>query len=113
MDFIAERKGLLYVESHWPMQDKPVDLISFYPTGIRSRDYSEYVGRRAWRVGPGIYQPDSTGFAPKFALAKYDQTRPEFTEEVPIPCPKVRRGIQTRFRDGCWSKLLKRGWILA
>jgi hypothetical protein len=29
---------------------------------------------------------------------------------APYPCPKVRRGIETRYRYGQWEKRLKTGW---
>lgn len=32
----------------------------------------------------------------------------------PIPCPKVRAGIETRWRDGYWQKHLRsKGWVAA
>lgn len=35
-------------------------------------------------------------------------------EEKPIPCPKVRAGIETRFHRGAWEKYLKsKGWVTA
>jgi hypothetical protein len=37
----------------------------------------------------------------------------DFTEVTPIPCPKVRKGIDTRYRDGRWEKCLKTGWAPA
>ena len=34
------------------------------------------------------------------------------TEETEVPCPKVRAGIETRWRDGRWQKYLKtKGWV--
>jgi hypothetical protein len=33
-------------------------------------------------------------------------------EETPIPCPKVRAGMETRFERGSWQKYLKaQGWV--
>ncbi len=40
----------------------------------------------------------------------------ERSETRPIPCPKVRAGIETRwnrYQGGRWEKLLKRGWVPA
>lgn len=35
-------------------------------------------------------------------------------EELPFPCPKVKKGIETRYFYGTWQKLSKReGWIPA
>jgi hypothetical protein len=33
---------------------------------------------------------------------------------TPLPCPKVRKGIDTRYRQGAWEKYLKsEGWVKA
>ena len=35
-------------------------------------------------------------------------------EHTPIPCPKVRAGVPTRYRGGAWEKYLKSaGWVSA
>ena len=35
-------------------------------------------------------------------------------EQVPVPPPKVRAGIETRYRRGQWEKYLKsKGWVAA
>ena len=35
-----------------------------------------------------------------------------WTSAAPLPCPKVRAGVETRYRDGRWQKYLKaRGWV--
>lgn len=33
-------------------------------------------------------------------------------ETIPIPCPKVRKGLETRYANGHWQKYLKsEGWV--
>lgn len=33
---------------------------------------------------------------------------------TPVPCPRVRAGVETRYRHGRWEKLTKRaGWVAA
>jgi len=34
-------------------------------------------------------------------------------EQIPIPRPKVRAGIEVRYYDGQWQKRLKNGWVTA
>ena len=34
-------------------------------------------------------------------------------EQEAIPCPKVRKGIETRWQGTYWQKLLKTGWTVA
>jgi len=43
-----------------------------------------------------------------------DQQAERETRE-PIPCPKVRAGVETRWNryESRWEKLLKRGWVPA
>lgn len=35
----------------------------------------------------------------------------DIQEAQPIPAPKVRVGVSTRYRNGVWEKELKRGWV--
>jgi len=37
----------------------------------------------------------------------------EHVDRVPVPLPKVRKGIETRWYMGRWEKLLKNGWVAA
>jgi hypothetical protein len=47
-------------------------------------------------------------------LADGGRTHSIAFETGPIPPPKVRAGIETRYRNGQWCKLLKsRGWVTA
>lgn len=34
-------------------------------------------------------------------------------KEFPVPPPKVKPGVQVRWEDGGWQKLMKRGWVEA
>lgn len=35
----------------------------------------------------------------------------EIVEFEPVPRPKVRKGIETRWHYGKWEKLTKKGWV--
>jgi hypothetical protein len=37
----------------------------------------------------------------------------ERVETINVPCPKVRAGVETRWYQGEWQKLLKKGWVPA
>lgn len=53
-------------------------------------------------------------YSPILTLQNGGSTKPVKTEKIPIPCPKVRKGIDTRFYRGQWQKYLKsEGWVLA
>ncbi len=60
--------------------------------------------RQAYRDASGLW----------YNLKDGGRTKPAFVEETPIPCPKVRAGIETRYMNGGWEKLSKRqGWVPA
>lgn len=40
-------------------------------------------------------------------------TKSIHSENFLIPCPKVRKGIETRWNGYYWQKLLKKGWVSA
>jgi len=46
-------------------------------------------------------------------LKDQGQTKSIDTVIEPILCPKVRKGIETRWHNGRWEKLLKAGWTTA
>lgn len=47
-------------------------------------------------------------------MAQGGSTPAIITEESEVECPKVRAGIETRWKDGCWQKYLKtKGWVAA
>lgn len=43
----------------------------------------------------------------------WTRNKADKTETVSAPSPKVRAGIETRWHDGRWEKLLKKGWVPA
>ena len=48
-------------------------------------------------------------------LTKQDGSGHMISEFEPIPCPKVKKGVETRWNDsrGWWEKMLKKGWTCA
>jgi hypothetical protein len=53
-------------------------------------------------------------YSPILTLKDGGKTKPIKSETFPIPCPKVRKGIETRFERGYWQKYLKsEGWVAA
>jgi hypothetical protein len=111
--------GRLFIRWDDISSDEPVLVRLFYPIGLRTSDrfeVSEFPadGFEAHKDGPGTY---SVRILPhvysRWALINGGQTVPEYNERLPIPCPKVRKGIETRWRNGEWVKLLKTGWMRA
>jgi len=66
------------------------------------------------QIGGGEYWP--VGFSrrnPGNVILIDPTAPPVFTKNRPYICPKVRKGIETRYYYGQWQKLLKSGWTAA
>lgn len=73
------------------------------------------VGREAMtRFNDGMFEAKtcdgSAGYWIKLPLRDGAKTLPIKTEIEPIPCPKVRKGIEVEYRNGRWMKYLRTGW---
>jgi hypothetical protein len=81
-------------------------------------DAEPIIGREAFEGRPGSYSartaPYPAGYWVELPLLAGGQTRPLATATEPIPQPRVRKGIETRYRTGRWEKYLKAsGWVTA
>lgn len=94
----------------------------WYPIGPCSpSDWADLIGAEAFpeaRASAGVYLVYIPGFRyhppTRFGLADGGQTRPIHGTTEPIPCPKVRKGVPTRYLHGKWEKCLKStGWTAA
>jgi hypothetical protein len=103
-------REVIYVRHESARYDEPVrDVIwwrvrrvqrnPYRPAWPKSGDRVESSGHDDWH-GPGY----SVWF-PGYQTGR--------TAVEPIPRPKVRAGIETRYRYGRWEKLLKKGWVPA
>lgn len=108
------RDGALCVRWAMSQSSEPIMTVQWFPIHYTRRDtYADLIGLHAeWR-GDGrysVYAPG--GFWMDFGTIDGAKTASIAVENLPIPCPKVRAGIETRYRDGRWQKYLKtRGWI--
>jgi hypothetical protein len=66
------------------------------PASITDGRVSCYLGNGNWVRGE---------------LSNLGQTASLSIEITPIPCPKCRR--ETRWHNGAWQKLMKKGWVPA
>ena len=120
-DTLIDLEGWAVVRSPMTLSDKPEEIVNYYPTGMRVKDLIENygipvpadleystMGRYAVMTGRPMY-----GQARIIALPQLGQTRCIKQEIIPIPGPKVRKGIEVRWR-GRWEKYLKaEGWVIA
>jgi len=113
---LVDHDGDLCVLYRYTLTDTPELARSFYPIGCKTRHFvSNYgdgkIGQTLRTLGDGIYQ-DNDGL--KYRLVECGRTKPIAFDRVPVPCPKVRKGIETRWHNGQWEKYLKsQGWISA
>lgn len=112
--------GRIFVRDADPAYYEPKYFVRYWPTRFGRMELDRgYCGLPP--VKPEEIQVRKCGYGyelkfPQFGFwadvpVRGDQL-PHHFEEEPIPCPKVRAGIQTRWRDGMWRKLLKSGWTI-
>jgi hypothetical protein len=103
------------------LSDKPEEIVNFYPLELRTKWLADNHGipvpaELNYR-GDGLYTVE-TGRAMYAAghtlrLPSGGQTKCVKQEVLPIAPPKVRKGIELRWR-GRWEKYLKtKGWVVA
>ena len=115
-DTLVDRDGYLYILSEISSSHEAAIYKSWYATGINTRGYlrdygADAIGQRMtydprrgdWLGANGLH----------YAMLQGRDTRPAFWESVPLPCPKTRKGIDTRYHDGHWEKRLMSGWTWA
>lgn len=120
-DTLIDLDGFAFVRSPFIYSDKPEEIVNYYPTDIRTKDLIENygipvpadlqystMGKYAVMTGRPMY-----GTPRYIALPQLGQTQCTKQEVIPIPCPKVRKGIPTRWRNTRWEKYLAAGWTAA
>ena len=112
---LVKHKNQWVIKDFYLCSDKPEVIIHHWPIGTISPPFAlhlhenqevEKSGQQyALRVAP--YQWSY------ISLADAGRTKSIDTYVKPYPCPKVRKGIETRYHYGQWQKLLKSGWVSA
>lgn len=107
---IEERKVYLVLDE--PMDTEPVLRSYFWPLGIdpdRVKEGPATVSR--FPGGSVVDVPAAAGIHPFIKVPLDGQAQAARIDERPIPCPKVRRGRETRYVSGRWEAYSKqRGW---
>jgi hypothetical protein len=110
------RDGYYWFAYAAPLFDKPEVVTSYWkcwpaPIGESSYDGAEaYLTRHAYgtaisfRTGERNWSRER-GMGPERVA--------DFTESAPLPCPKVRKGMETRYRNGRWEKYTAKGYVTA
>lgn len=101
---------LKVVDTLW---STPTRYTSYYPFfKAPFGDVAHLVGTEAQRVNGaiGLYGTVGSDDRRIFQLQDMARTRPIHNIHEPEPCPRVRKGLEVRWQDGQWEKLLKSGW---
>ena len=111
------RDGWLCIKSQDNMDSEPRLITQWYPVVEGHRfEFEHLLGLDAFNERDGWYSV-KTGYGTygyqRMRCFDGGATVPIAHEVTPIPVPKVRKGIETRYRNSSWQKLLKTGWVTA
>ncbi len=117
-DRLELKDGWLCVRTEIIGTHKPTRTVVWYPSVRMLKGIFDdlELGSAEVREAPfsGEYHAYVRDFPGKLIQLKdLGATKPIAHETHTIPCPKVRKGIETRWSYGEWQKLLKKGWVSA
>ncbi len=117
MPKIVKHNNVWCIQDSFPLYDKPEMVINHWPIGIADRPIELASHEGAEVLKGGCSYEYTLRIAPYEYVRIYlkDQGQAKSIDTIikPIPCPKVRKGIETRYRNGFWEKELKSGWVTA
>ena len=117
MSKIVKHNKIWCIGESFTGHDKPEVVTNHWPIGRITPwiDLEKFNGAEVTKGGCNYEY--SLRIAPynyvRMYLKDLGKTESIHTTTEPMPCPKVRKGIETRYRWGKWEKLLKSGWVLA
>jgi hypothetical protein len=121
---VAIHDGWLCIKWTCPDFNEPKIVSDYWPCYRPSgcdREWAEsLVGKEATtqQFNGGRYSvkttPGMSGYWVELQLKDGGKTTPIHRTVEPYPCPKVRKGIETEYRNGRWMKYLRsEGWVYA
>ena len=88
------------------------EIDSYTFTGLWRGNEGHAIGREATISDGRVNVYLGNGAYLEGRLKDGGQTHAVVVETIPVPSPKVRKDVETRWRDGRWQKYMKRGgWI--
>ena len=116
MNTLAKWDGKWCVRAEYLCHDRPEKFIHYWPIGRvqaggfdlfkEGAELSEHSGSYSLRVAPYEYV--------NLYLVDGGKTKSVHTAVEPVPCPRIRKGIETQWNNGRWEKYLKaNGWVAA
>ena len=114
MPKIVKHNKVWCVRDGFTMEDKPEMVIQFWPIGrtprlIKLADYTDIeLTKNRYDYTLRVKAYDFVDIL----LTDGGKTKAIDTVIEPVPCPKVRKGMETRWYRGRWEKYLKtKGWV--
>ena len=118
MPKIVKHNNVWCIQDGFPAYDEPEMIIHHWPIGETDHPCFVIASHENSEVSKS-----GCNFMYTLRIAPYDHVRISLKDQgktksidtiiEPIPCPKVRKGIETRYRNGKWEKELKSGWVTA
>ena len=93
----------------WPLSDDRSTGAAFRLEGHAVVSLDDHGGWGVAPEDPDFWQLKNA----RAVMLNGGKTEAVKVERVEVPCPKVRAGIKTRWHEGRWEKLMKKGWVLA
>ncbi len=114
-------KGQILIRETSAKFDEPELIVWYWPTRFGRRDLEKWDGSDPYKPDDIKIHHHSTTYSLKLPgmgvwtdSGIQGNTQAVRVDIEPIPRPKVRKGIETRFRNGRWEKYLKtKGWVAA
>jgi hypothetical protein len=118
---LVDISGVLHVRHPMRQSLTPEMVYLHWSTGLQTKDFTatygpiENIKIEETRQYSGRYCFKRHYLEPYryIDLVNGPRTKSTQTDIEPIPCPKVRKGINTQYRFGVWEKELKTGWCKA
>ena len=109
MTHFDTRNGMLYIVEEIAQWDVPFLSQLYYPTGLPIHYCPDAPGSEAKESSDGTYISLTD---PRLIVTLPDggATKPELTEQRPIPAPK--RCKESKYQRGAWYKLTVKGWVI-
>lgn len=115
---IEEREGALFVRYETTFEFEPIRRVMlwrvirtdgnpYHAARPKRGDIARSQGMGVWRTFNAVTN-DWTGSVTIDGAAEA-----EYVEDVEVPAPKVRKGVELRWHRGRWEKLLRKGWVPA
>jgi hypothetical protein len=116
---LAERDGKLFVVYASPLDGAPkLRCLWWAVEKTRGNAYNAYrpeAGDTVRSTGDEWWTANREGVASNVGCVAFSSGKQaDYIEEIDVPAPKVRKGIETRWHQGAWQRFSKRdGWIPA